>query len=1521
MQATLERTTSPKNFTKSISVLPVFKLADGTEVQFQAHHVIPLEVLKNNRDFFNVLESSTGWSVKDFARNGIALPDSPGFGIAQHQGSHPDYSAFINTVVQDLSKAHQKGNFGGKSKDAWLNETAGKLDGLVSHIRHGLSNPDSNYHLKNGDVKAGTDISPANVWDNLRQGWDKNSLDFEADSIVGNSPMYQIGKQLGTDGVYLDTALWQNARKVTDGQLIDLRNIPEGSRPVVQLEGIDSLRAKLFAQEFTAIEHLNNADSSVSATAVNLGWIKDYSPHQAAMFNIFVEGGKKLGIAGSIAALAITSVQAAEFEEQGDFASANRLWVEYFFESGGATIGGIAGAAPGAYSRNPVAAISGGILGSIVVGVGGGNLGGYLYDQFPALFDSMRGGRLPTDTIDGWHYNPQTGNWFKVTSHRDDTIQLASDAEAELLNGYRNARLLRNAEIDQVYGENSAGSLGGLSLLAGLAELMYALYQAGIKLTDEQMDSLLAAFLEVFEAAGESLDGLLASEQLTDEAFTQGLEEFQGLKGGLLGATLEYFDGFGEFLNFGSFLGILGDYRDLNPASAFPRAEAKGSPIVLDLDGDGIQTVGQDQNFHFDIDANGFAEKTGWVSGTDGFLVRDLNADGTINSGAELFGNHTLLESGDRAANGYEALKELDVNSDGLIDHEEAVAAGLKIWTDTNSDGISQASELRSLEEAGVAVIETEYDNTSEDDGLGNTIRQRASAITLEGETIDTADVWFGANRTITKEINTVPVSEEVAALPDAQAFGNVASLHQAMMADEALKALVEQYVAASDSEKAALLQPIVYKWTGSEDTNPNSRDEYGHVYMDARKVVTLENLIGRGYDSGQGGNHVQGPQAAGILKAEYARFEAYVGAQLLSQTTYKDAYAQISLSYNQTTNKFAPDFSGFITNLQEHVAAGEEEYVIGTLNVLSGLDNYSSQLREIRLYVKSDGVLAEYFADAVFHGTDGEDTINGTSGDDFIRGDKGNDILSGGRGNDVYKYATGDGSDQISDSSGNDILSFDEGITLENISVSRDATSLFITLLNEQGEETDSVIQINNTFNTNGAIAESGIEQFRFHDGSAISLKDLIDKKISKAITDGDDFIYGTELHDQLDGLAGNDYLYAGAGDDTVEGGLGNDFIQGGSGSDTLSGGDGNDLIAAEAGDDVLEGGAGDDELSGGAGADILRGGIGNDTLDGGDGDDQLYGGEGNDTLSVRFGNNALSGDGGDDTLKVERYNGYNQRTAQNTFSGGIGNDRLEGYSSADTYLFNRGDGQDVINDDGYASYGGADKIVLGEGILREHVTVTREGNHIVLLIAGPAGVADDRITIEHAFTNSNYKIETVEFADGTVLTSTDLQSEAQIIRGTNGDDTVIGTDGNDILRGHAGNDTLDGGAGNDRYLFGKGDGQDVIAQNDAVGNDALVFDSNIATDELWFSRQGEDLQINIAGSDDQVTVDDWYTHDAAQLDEIEVGSTVLRNSQVNQLVSAMAAYSVPEGDGGVIAQSTKDALQPVLSQVWEQR
>jgi hypothetical protein len=150
-------------------------------------------------------------------------------------------------------------------------------------------------------------------------------------------------------------------------------------------------------------------------------------------------------------------------------------------------------------------------------------------------------------------------------------------------------------------------------------------------------------------------------------------------------------------------------------------------PLVLDLDGDGIETVGINSAapILFDHDADGVRTGTGWIKADDGLVVLDLNGNGTIDTGRELFGDNTQLPANTQgvittAANGYAALAQHDSNADGAINSQDAIYGQLRIWQDSNQDGVSQSSELKTLTQAGVQSIGVSGTFATTDLGQGN---------------------------------------------------------------------------------------------------------------------------------------------------------------------------------------------------------------------------------------------------------------------------------------------------------------------------------------------------------------------------------------------------------------------------------------------------------------------------------------------------------------------------------------------------------------------------------------------------------------------------------------------------------------------------------------------------------------------------------------------------------------------------------------------------------------------------------
>jgi len=127
--------------------------------------------------------------------------------------------------------------------------------------------------------------------------------------------------------------------------------------------------------------------------------------------------------------------------------------------------------------------------------------------------------------------------------------------------------------------------------------------------------------------------------------------------------------------------------------------------------------------------------------------VRDVNRNGSIDSGAELFGGATELANGQRAGNGFAALAQLDSNNDGKIDTTDASFGELKVWVDADADGVSDAGELRGLIDAGVMELNLDFAKGSDMDN-GNLLGMVGSYTGTDGSSNEMVDVWFAKQPT-----------------------------------------------------------------------------------------------------------------------------------------------------------------------------------------------------------------------------------------------------------------------------------------------------------------------------------------------------------------------------------------------------------------------------------------------------------------------------------------------------------------------------------------------------------------------------------------------------------------------------------------------------------------------------------------------------------------------------------------------------------------------------------------------------
>jgi hypothetical protein len=173
------------------------------------------------------------------------------------------------------------------------------------------------------------------------------------------------------------------------------------------------------------------------------------------------------------------------------------------------------------------------------------------------------------------------------------------------------------------------------------------------------------------------------------------------------------------------------------------------SPIVLDMNGDGIRTTAYATgSVMFDIDGDGDLDRTAWISSGDAFLAIDRNGNGVVDGVGELFGGMVRGQ-------GYAKLSEFDDNGDGVITVDDAGYQLLSVWQDANSNGTTEDGELKAVSTTGVSKLYLSYVSQDLYDVNNNLIGEVSSAA-INGQSTDMADVYFRYKEASPEQIATV---------------------------------------------------------------------------------------------------------------------------------------------------------------------------------------------------------------------------------------------------------------------------------------------------------------------------------------------------------------------------------------------------------------------------------------------------------------------------------------------------------------------------------------------------------------------------------------------------------------------------------------------------------------------------------------------------------------------------------------------------------------------------------------------
>ncbi|HEV3343134.1 MAG TPA: calcium-binding protein [Pirellulales bacterium] len=492
--------------------------------------------------------------------------------------------------------------------------------------------------------------------------------------------------------------------------------------------------------------------------------------------------------------------------------------------------------------------------------------------------------------------------------------------------------------------------------------------------------------------------------------------------------------------------------------------------------------------------------------------------------------------------------------------------------------------------------------------------------------------------------------------------------------------------------------------------------------------------------------------------------------------------------------------------------------------------------------------------------GGDGADRLSGGDGNDLLIGGRGNDVMFGGAGDDTFVWNPGDGSDTLEGQDGNDTMQFNGANVSENIDISANGTRVRFTRdVANITMDLNGVEQVNFT-------ALGGADNITVHDlsGTGVTAVNLdLATPPGSGTGDGQADTVTVEGTNAADNIA-----VIGAGSSFAVAGL-PALVQ-------VTGSEGaNDrlVINAFGGDDIVnaaglpaatvqlivDGGAGNDQIFGGAGNDSLIGGAGNDLIVGGRGNDALFGGDGNDIFvwNPGDGGDLVEGQGGQDTLQ---FNGAN--VAENIDLSANGS-RLRLFRDVANITMDV-NGVEQVN---VVALGGADTITVndlsGTDVTQVNLDLavppgsgTGDGQPDTIIVNGTAGA--DAVAIRGGAGG----IIVAGLAAQVNIFGAEGANDQLIVNALAGADTVDasglaagainltlnGGDGDDTLTGSAGNDLIIGARGNDVLLGG--DGDDTFVWNPGDGSDVIEGQGGQDTLQFNGANVSENIDLSANGS-----------------------------------------------------------------------
>lgn len=542
-----------------------------------------------------------------------------------------------------------------------------------------------------------------------------------------------------------------------------------------------------------------------------------------------------------------------------------------------------------------------------------------------------------------------------------------------------------------------------------------------------------------------------------------------------------------------------------------------------------------------------------------------------------------------------------------------------------------------------------------------------------------------------------------------------------------------------------------------------------------------------------------------------------------------------------------------------------------------------------------------------VLTGNSGNNTLAGRAGNDTIDGKGGADTLVGGAGDD--SYAVDNSADMVTEllNEGTDIVqssvTYTLGANLENLTLTGSSA------INATGNALDNLLTGNSAAN----VLTGGAGNDTYVAGSGDT--------VTEAASAGMDTVFSSvtwTLGNNLENLAlTGTGAVNGTGNtlnNVLTGNSAANALNGGTGADALVGGAGNDTYTVDNAADVITElvNEGTDSVSSSVTYTIAAN-VENLTLTG----SSAINGTGNSLDNVLTGNsaaNVLTGGAGNDTYVVGTVDTVTEAasagtdTVQSSITWTLGSN-LENLTLTGTGLIN-GTGNtldNVLTGNSAANVltGGAgnDTYVVGTGD-----TVTEAVN---------AGTDTVQSSITWTLGNN---LENLTLTGSSAVNGTG-NTLNNVLTGNSANNTLTGSAGNDTLDGGGGADALVGGTGNDSYAIGRGYGADTLQENDTTaGNtDVLQFLSGVASEQIWLRKVSNNLEVSIIGTSDKATLTNWYLGNQYHVEQFKTsdGQTLL-DSQVQNLVSAMAGFTPPAAGQTTLPPNYQTALAPVIAANW---